>query len=151
MLLPRIERLSAPPKRTDIAEHVKTDEDTYSVCINYTHYKPNSWPIFYWISTTSYKYTCTCSYFKPLRYYTNYLNWTTLHFIWGEQIWGCRTSKYNSMKISFTHFIYMDAVKYDFIEHEHPFLRLGLDCTIFSKLFCLIDYLLFSDLNIWDK
>eukprot|EP00102_Acyrthosiphon_pisum_P025929 XP_016663139.1 PREDICTED: uncharacterized protein LOC100571633 isoform X3 [Acyrthosiphon pisum] len=31
MLLPRIERLSVPPRRTDTAEHVKTDEDTFSV------------------------------------------------------------------------------------------------------------------------
>ncbi|XP_022162574.1 uncharacterized protein LOC111028293 [Myzus persicae] len=31
MLLPRIERLSVAPRRTDIAEHIKTDEDTFSV------------------------------------------------------------------------------------------------------------------------
>ncbi|XP_060852953.1 uncharacterized protein LOC132930871 [Rhopalosiphum padi] len=31
VLLPRIEKLSVPPRRTDVAEHVKTDEDTFSV------------------------------------------------------------------------------------------------------------------------
>ncbi|XP_025198735.1 uncharacterized protein LOC112597041 [Melanaphis sacchari] len=31
VLLPRLEKLSVPPRRTDVTEHVKTDEDTFSV------------------------------------------------------------------------------------------------------------------------
>lgn len=31
VLLPRIEKLSIPPKRTNVVEQIKSDEDTFSV------------------------------------------------------------------------------------------------------------------------
>lgn len=96
MLLPRIERLSVPPRRTDITEHVKTDEDTFSVGINYNHHKPNSCLIFYWVSPTLY-IPRTCSSFMVLH---ELFQLNVLSFYLSLLIWACRALKYNSMKIN---------------------------------------------------
>ncbi|KAL4098300.1 hypothetical protein QTP88_022938 [Uroleucon formosanum] len=79
MLLPRIERLSVPPRRTDITEHVKTDEDTFSV-VSPTLYIPR-----------------TCSSFMVLH---ELFQLNVLSFYLSLLIWACRALKYNSMKIN---------------------------------------------------